>query len=230
MPTMAQNRIYRKKMCPWGQKAVQLLDEHSVSYQDHLFDSKDEEMQFKHELAVSTTPQIFLNGKHIGGYRELQQYLASPDKHESKSSLWGLIWILIASALLAFVTELNLKGFLGFALTLFASLKIMDLKSFARRFTQYDLICVKLPQYAFVFPFIQLILGLALLVGYFYLALSIVAIITGLVGLAGIIKSLYIDKNSLKCSSIGGYYPVPLTLSSLTEYIILLLIGVILVL
>lgn len=227
---MAQNRIYRKKMCPWGQKAVQLLDEHNVSYQDHLFDSKDEEIQFKHELAVSTTPQIFLNGKHIGGYRELQQYLVSPDKHISKTSHWGLIWLLAASALLAVATGLNLKGFLGFALTAFASLKIMDLKAFAHRFKQYDLICFKLPQYAYVFPFIQFILGLALLAGYFYLSLSLVAIVTGLVGLAGIIKSLYIDKNSLKCSSVGGYYATPLTLSSLTEYAILLLVGIIFVL
>ncbi|MCU4676523.1 glutaredoxin [Catenovulum sp. 2E275] len=220
----AQNRIYRKKMCPWGQKAVQLLDQHQVSYQDHLFDSKDEELQFKKELSVTTTPQIFIDGKHIGGYRELQRYFNAPIEHgENQTQYLSLVILLGFSGLLSFVLGLGLKGFLGIGLSLFATLKLMDLKAFVFRFKQYDMIAKKLPAYGFIFPFIQLIAGFAILAGLFHPVICIIAILFGLLGIGSIVKSLFIDKHRFNCGSVGGHYPLPLSILSFVEPLLLLI-------
>jgi len=227
----AQNRIYRKKMCPWGQKAVQLLDQHKIEYTDHLFESKEQELRFKKELSVSTTPQVFLDGKHIGGYRELQQYLYAPVQHtENKSSYLSFFVLISISVLLSLMLSLGLKGFLGFSLVLMASCKLMDIKAFVFRFKQYDILAKKLPAYGFVYPFLELGLGLLLLAGLLTSVLAVAAVIIGLLGICGVVKSLFIDKHRFNCASLGGHYPLPLSVLSLTEHLIFVFVGVILLL
>ena len=72
---MQENQIHRKETCPWGQKAIDLLKKRSITYKDHIFDSKDEENSFKEKHGVKTTPQIFLDGDRIGGYTDLAEKL-----------------------------------------------------------------------------------------------------------------------------------------------------------
>ncbi len=68
------NEVFRKESCPWGEKAVKLLDEQGVDFHDHIFNSVKEEEDFKTKWGIDTTPQIFLNGERIGGYSELANH------------------------------------------------------------------------------------------------------------------------------------------------------------
>jgi glutaredoxin 3 len=67
--------IYSTLTCPYCLNAKNLLESKGVSYQEILVDQdpvKKEEMLAKSE-GRRTVPQIFIDGKHIGGFDDLKR-------------------------------------------------------------------------------------------------------------------------------------------------------------
>lgn len=62
--------------CPFGLRAKQLLEEAGFEVEEHILRTRDEVDAYEAELGVDTTPQIFIDGMHVGGHRELERYLA----------------------------------------------------------------------------------------------------------------------------------------------------------
>lgn len=77
---MPQIALYRMALpdhvCPYGLRARRMLDEAGVAYQEHVLRSRDEVGAFKAEHRVATTPQVFVDGKRIGGSRDVERWLA----------------------------------------------------------------------------------------------------------------------------------------------------------
>lgn len=74
MTSITGNHLFRRSTCGWGDRAAAFLDDNDVDYEDHVFSSKAEEESFKQQHEVSTTPQVFLQGKRIGGYEDLARH------------------------------------------------------------------------------------------------------------------------------------------------------------
>ena len=76
---IADVKVYRMSTheydCPWGQRAINLLTEHKIPFEDIKLRSPEEIATFKAEYGVTTTPQIFFGSERIGGYTELADYL-----------------------------------------------------------------------------------------------------------------------------------------------------------
>jgi hypothetical protein len=53
-----------------------------------------------------------------------------------------------------------------------------------------------------------------------------VALFIGTVGAVSVFKALYIDKRELKCACVGGDSNVPLGFVSLTENLVMMVIGI----
>lgn len=62
-------------VCPYGLLAKRMLDDAGLPFEDHLLTSRDEVDAFKAEHDVATTPQVFIDGKRIGGSEELARFL-----------------------------------------------------------------------------------------------------------------------------------------------------------
>lgn len=78
MPNASHHsEVFRKPGCPYGKKAIALLEEQGVDFDDHVFESMEQEQQFKSDHSVSTTPLVFLKGERIGGYDELKKHFNS---------------------------------------------------------------------------------------------------------------------------------------------------------
>ncbi len=216
-----QTHIYRKATCPWGKKAVDLLEQEKIAYTDHTFDSRNQEARFKEEEGVETTPQVYMHGRRIGGYDELAAHLNShstEEEHESTLKAYAPVIAVFSTALLmSLASALGVMGFMGFSLCLLACLKLMDLPSFVEGFMQYDLLAPRLPAYAWAYPFLELGVGLALLGSVVLTPVAFVAIAVGLTGGVSIIKAVYIDRQDLDCACVGGNYDVPLGFVSFTE-------------
>jgi glutaredoxin 3 len=75
--------LYRMKLpeheCPYGLLAKRMLEDSGFQFEDRLLTSREEVDAFKEEHGVSTTPQIFIDGKRIGGSEELADYLEAAD-------------------------------------------------------------------------------------------------------------------------------------------------------
>ena len=69
---MAYVKMYSTRYCPFCIMAVRLLEEKDVDIDLQKVDSQPMLRQEMERLSQRTTvPQIFINGRHIGGYREL---------------------------------------------------------------------------------------------------------------------------------------------------------------
>lgn len=70
--------VYSKENCVWCERAKEILTQHKLEYTEKMF-GKDYTKQDLEKLLPSTikltTPQIFMNDEHIGGYDELKLYL-----------------------------------------------------------------------------------------------------------------------------------------------------------
>jgi glutaredoxin 3 len=65
--------MYATRYCPYCMRARSLLDEKGVEFQEIRVDNdweKRREMEVKSRRR--TVPQIFIGGRHVGGYDELR--------------------------------------------------------------------------------------------------------------------------------------------------------------
>ncbi len=71
-PKAKSATLYRMVMaghvCPYGLKARHLLRAKGYRVDDHWLRTREETDAFKRERGVATTPQVFIEGKRIGGY------------------------------------------------------------------------------------------------------------------------------------------------------------------
>jgi glutaredoxin 3 len=69
--------IYSKDNCPWCTKAKAALTDKKLSYKsiDVLSMDPSELEKIMEETGRRTVPNIFINGKNIGGYQELMKWL-----------------------------------------------------------------------------------------------------------------------------------------------------------
>ena len=126
---------------------------------------------------------------------------------------------------MALATSMGLTGFMGFSLSLLATLKLMDMESFAESFEKYDLITKKVKPYAKIYPFAELAIALGFLSGVAPLATGITSLLVGVSGGISVIKAVYIDKLALNCACVGGNSKAPLGIVSFTENAIMAVMG-----
>ena len=64
-------------VCPFGVRAKQMLEQEGFTVDDRILRTREEVDAFEEEQGVETTPQVFIDGKRIGGSDDLERYLAS---------------------------------------------------------------------------------------------------------------------------------------------------------
>lgn len=62
-------------VCPYGEAAKAMLEEHGYGVEDCLLTSRSEVDAFKAEHGLDTTPMIIIGGQNIPGFEQLEAYL-----------------------------------------------------------------------------------------------------------------------------------------------------------
>ena len=109
-----------------------------------------------------------------------------------------------------------MHGFMGVFLVIFALLKIFNLKGFRRGFTMYDLLARRVRNYALVYPFIELGLGLSYLAYFQPVVTYWITIGVFAFGTLGVISALRRGLD-IDCPCMGSILSVPLSTVTLTE-------------
>lgn len=71
---MAEVVLYTKSYCPYSQKCKEFLQEKGVEYSEMVVDgdpAMEQEMEMKSGERTDT-PQVFINGHHIGSFDDLK--------------------------------------------------------------------------------------------------------------------------------------------------------------
>jgi glutaredoxin len=222
--------------CPWGLKAVDLLRREGFTIDDHPLTTREEIDAFKALHGVSTTPQIFIGGKRIGGYDDLRRYLGKSVADPKAVSYRPVIAIFTTTGLMALaastaafgdpLTMQTLKWFIAFSMTVLAMLKLQNIETFSAMFLNYDLLARRWVPYSYIYPFAEALAGLLMIAGVAHWLSIPIALTIGMIGAVSVFKAVYIDKRELKCACVGGSSNVPLGFVSLTENLLMIAMAI----
>ena len=106
--------------------------------------------------------------------------------------------------------------FMGVFLVMFATLKLFHPIQFADGFTMYDIIAQRSRFYAYCYPLIELLLGLAYLAFFLPILTYILTIVVLTVGAVGVVQALQKGLD-INCPCMGTILDVPLSTVTLTE-------------
>lgn len=117
----------------------------------------------------------------------------------------------------------------GFFIT-FSFFKFLDLKGFAESYSSYDLLAKKVPTYGYVYPFIELLLGIAYLTDFNSLITNIATIVVMGFSSIGVIQSV-LDKRKIKCACLGTVFNLPMsTVTIIEDLLMVAMAGITLIL
>ena len=69
---MAYTEIYFKDWCPYSRRALALLEQKRAAFEAiDITDDTEREQEMRARSGRTSVPQIFIDGRHIGGYDDL---------------------------------------------------------------------------------------------------------------------------------------------------------------
>jgi len=232
--------LYRMVMpehvCPYGLKARFLLRRKGYRVDDRWLHTRDQTKAFKAEQHVQTTPQIFIDGRRIGGYDDLRRHFGLAVRDPDAPSYRPVLAVFLVALLMAgasllaagrpvFSSQL-VSAFVAFSMCILALLKLQDVESFSTMFLNYDLLARRWVVYAYIYPFAELLAGVLMASGRLQRVWVPLALVVGSIGAVSVIKAVYIDRRELKCACVGGSSNVPLGFVSLTESLAMVAMSV----
>ncbi|MCF3650525.1 glutaredoxin [Synoicihabitans lomoniglobus] len=223
-------------LCPWGVKGLDLLKRHGYEVDDLHIPTQEKNESYKREHGVDETPQIFIEGKPLGGYDQLREHLGlAPDPKEG-DTYQPVIAVFAVALFMALAAAWAIHGslpiirvlelFVAFSMCVLGILKLQDLQSFSTGFVQYDLVARRYVPYSRVYPFVEAGAGVAMIAGLWSWVVAPAALIVSTIGAVSVFKAVYVEKRDLNCACVGGGSSVPLGFISLTENLMMMALAI----
>ena len=139
-------------------------------------------------------------------------------------------YIFIASILLNYKnwnSSNAMLDFMGLFCITFSFFKILDIKGFSMSFRMYDPLAKKAPIYGYIYPFIEVLLGVMFLTRFeVNIALVITVIVLGVTTI-GVTQTL-LNKRAIKCACLGTTLNLPMTEATFIENALMIIMALIL--
>ena len=167
------------------------------------------------------------------GYRVIGAKPEPPN--ESKTSYYPLLLILVYLLLAVGMVELAkgtldpmraMRHFMAGFFLVFSYFKLLDIASFANTYRTYDLVAKVFPPYGFLYPFIELSLGLAYLANWQPAFVNIVTLVVMSISTLGVVNSL-LKKKKNRCACLGSVFNLPMSYVTLTEDVLMVAMSAI---
>lgn len=145
-------------------------------------------------------------------------------KKSNRNKLLPLFYVFVLIIFLSLIKQFTngidlmmlMMDFMGIFFLTFGLFKLYDLKGFAYGFSTYDIVAKRWLTFGYIYPFIEIGLGVMYLAGFMFLFQNVVAIIFALLG----IYSAYIairNKEEIQCVCLGTAFNLPMTNMTLIE-------------
>ena len=147
--------------------------------------------------------------------------------HQLKPLFIILGYIFIASILLNYKnwnSSNAMLDFMGLFYIIFSFFKILDVKGFSMSFRMYDPLAKQAPIYGYIYPFIEILLGMMFLIRFeVNIALILTVIVLGITTI-GVTQTL-INKRSIKCACLGTTLNLPMTEATFIENALMIIMA-----
>jgi copper chaperone CopZ len=107
-------------------------------------------------------------------------------------------------------------NFMGAFFLAFSFFKLLDLQGFADNYRSYDVLAKRIPAYGYVYPFIELLLGIAYVTAFQPFTTNLVTLVVMSVSSVGVIQSL-LNKRKIRCACLGTVFNLPMSTVTLVE-------------
>ncbi len=180
--------------------------------------------------------QLALNDKYkLSAFKEFdtQESRNAPDKLQQLFPLFLILTYVFAASIALnmddFFYQSFMVDFMGLFFIVFSFFKLLDLKGFVASFKMYDPLAKKIPLYAMIYPFLEVILGLLFLfrIGIQF-SLWMTVIVLGITTI-GVTRSL-LSKQNITCACLGSVLNLPMTLATFIENALMILMAIIMLL
>lgn len=177
------------------------------------------------------TPMLDASVKAVGSYSlseaptPIAQSASTDGDAIGSESLYPLFLIvgyiigvvlLVALATGQWTPHALMNHFMAGFFLVFSFFKFLDLRGFADAYFSYDVVARRLPAWGFVYPFIELGLGIAYLSHVAPWTTNTVTLVVMLVSSVGVLKTL-LDKRTIRCACLGTVLKLPMTKVTLVE-------------
>ena len=124
--------------------------------------------------------------------------------------------ILVQYPFTDFSGMLLMRHFMAGFFIVFAFFKFLNLESFADSYQMYDIVAAKWKGWGFIYPFIELSLGVAYLINIFPFYINLITIVVLGISSIGVIKS-NLDNKKIKCACLGDVFNLPMSTVTIVE-------------
>jgi cation transport ATPase len=109
-----------------------------------------------------------------------------------------------------------MRHFMAGFFLVFSFFKLLNIKDFAQGYSTYDIVAKHAPAYGFIYPFIELVFAIALLLNLAPLLVNIAIATVMFISTIGVIKTL-LQKRTVQCACLGTIIKLPLSKVTLFE-------------
>ncbi len=131
-----------------------------------------------------------------------------------------LIAYILGASLLAELPRPALEpvmfNFMGGFFLAFSFFKFLDIRGFASGFARYDIVAARWKPWGYLFPFVELALGVAYITRFEPTLTHAVTLVVMTVGAVGVIRGM-MRKDQIKCACLGTVIDLPLGMVTLIE-------------
>ena len=162
-------------------------------------------------------------------YALVEDITTAPSKAKQLYPLGLIFLFLIGGTLIihypTFVIRDVLPDFMGLFFVVFSFFKYLDLRGFQSSFRRYDPLAKAIPFYAWLYPFLELSLGVLFLMRLeLQLALWLTVAILGITTI-GVVRVL-LSKKEIDCACLGSVLKLPMTEATLIENALMIAMAV----
>jgi cation transport ATPase len=167
---------------------------------------------------------------------------ATDHRHQAVEASEGKTWLATYKPLLIiflFITGVSLiassegttvdgmsfmNSFMAGFFLVFSFFKLLDLKGFSESYAMYDVLARRIPSYGYVYPFIELALGIAYLTHFQPYATNVATIVVMGFSSIGVIQSV-VDKKAIKCACLGAVFNLPMSTVTIVEDVLMVVMA-----
>ena len=158
------------------------------------------------------------------------KYQISNDTTNSKNTSWLSTYkpiLLIFIYLFATVSFIEftaenidllrwMRHFMSGFFLIFSFFKILNLRGFNESYKMYDIIAKKFPNWGYIYAFIELLLGIALLLNFRPVITHSICILIMSLSIIGVLKTVF-EKKEIKCACLGDIFNLPMSTITIIE-------------
>lgn len=127
-----------------------------------------------------------------------------------------ILSIIAATTVNGFDWMTGMRIFMSGFFLAFSFFKMLDLKGFADNYSSYDIIAKHFRGWGFIYPFIELGLGIAYAINFNPLITNSVTFVVMTVSIIGVLQTV-LNKRKIQCACLGAVFNLPMSTVTIIE-------------